>query len=326
MADTTKFEREMIKRLEEKGLSASSIKLYLRNLQKINNNENLTNLRFLKDTEKVLQFLEKYKQNTRRSFLIAITSVLQTDQNTNVKKKLYQTYYDLLKDKNKVLKEAEKENQASPQQATNWVDWEQVQQHHKDLAEKVASFATKKSITAEQYQTLLQYLILSLYTLVPTRRNLDYQRMVIQNKDDKSLPTDRNYILWADKQFLFNVFKTAKKEGAKREPIPESLYQVLDLYRRFHPYYQDHPPNKQTKGSISSVPLLVDYKGNPLNKVNSITRILNQIFKKRVGSSLLRHSYLTGRYGKVLQEMKEDASKMSHSLETQKNYIIEPAK
>ena len=325
MAEYTKFEKKLIESLQKKGVSDSSIKLYIRNLQKVNGDKNLTTLGFLKHTDDVLQFLENYKENTRRSFLIAITSILQTDQTTNPKKKLYQIYYGLLKDKNKDLKENEKKNRASIQQAENWVHWDDVLLKHKELAQRVSTFATKKQITKQQYDTLLQYVILSLYTLVPARRNLDYQRMVVQNQDRDDLPSDRNYVLWKEKQMLFNVFKTSRSEGSKREPVPQPLYDVLSIYLRHHPYYQHHKPSKQKSGTISTVPLLVYSDGKPLDKVNSITRILNTIFEKKVGSSMLRHSYLTGKYGNVLSEMKEDADKMSHSLETQKNYIIDPS-
>lgn len=322
--ETTQYERQLVGRLEEKGLSPSSIQLYLRNLQKINGNQSLKNLGFLKDTDSVLTFLNKYKENTRRSFLIAITSVLQTDQTTAPKKKLYQKYFDLMKEKNRVLKAQEKENKATPEQVANHTPWEQVLEKHEELKKQVEAFQHKKQLTEEQYNTLLQYVVLSLYVLTPTRRNLDYQRMVLQGRDESNLPNDRNYLLWKQKQFLFRVFKTAKKEGEKREPVPPALFDVLELYRRHHPYYQHHPPNKQAKGSVSTVPLLVDYAGKPLLAINSITRILNQIFQKRTGSSALRHAYLSSKYGAVLQEMKDDADAMSHSLETQKNYILYP--
>jgi hypothetical protein len=61
--------------------------------------------------------------------------------------------------------------------------------------------------------------------------------------------------------------------------------------------------------------------GEPLDKVNSITRILNRIFGKSIGSSMLRHSYISSKYAAVNEEMKEDAKNMSHSLGMQKEYI-----
>jgi hypothetical protein len=65
----------------------------------------------------------------------------------------------------------------------------------------------------------------------------------------------------------------------------------------------------------------VYYDGKPLSQVNAITRILNKTFGKKVGSSMLRHIYLSSKYGKVVDEMKEDANAMSHSVDMQKDYI-----
>lgn len=58
------------------------------------------------------------------------------------------------------------------------------------------------------------------------------------------------------------------------------------------------------------------------SSVNSITRILNKVFGKKVGSSMLRHIYLSSKYGNVSKEMKEDAKIMGHSTEVQKNTYI----
>ena len=56
-----------------------------------------------------------------------------------------------------------------------------------------------------------------------------------------------------------------------------------------------------------------------------ITKRLQRITKdrlgKRMGSNLIRHSYLSHKYGGVTEEMKEDSNIMGHSLETQQKYI-----
>jgi hypothetical protein len=61
--------------------------------------------------------------------------------------------------------------------------------------------------------------------------------------------------------------------------------------------------------------------GEPIVAVNAITRVLNKVFGKKVGSSLLRHIYLSSKYGDTLAEMKKDSAAMGHSLEVQKTYI-----
>jgi hypothetical protein len=67
--------------------------------------------------------------------------------------------------------------------------------------------------------------------------------------------------------------------------------------------------------------LLVKADGSPLNTVNSITRILNKIFGKKIGSSMLRHIYLSSKYGDTIKEMEKDGVAMAHSSSVQREYI-----
>jgi hypothetical protein len=43
------------------------------------------------------------------------------------------------------------------------------------------------------------------------------------------------------------------------------------------------------------------------------------VFGKNVGSSMLRHIYLSDKYN--IKEMKEDAEKMGHTVEQQRDYM-----
>jgi hypothetical protein len=52
-----------------------------------------------------------------------------------------------------------------------------------------------------------------------------------------------------------------------------------------------------------------------------MTKIFNKIFNKKISSSALRHIFLSDKYGDVVKEMKEDADKMGHSVQQQKEYI-----
>ena len=46
-----------------------------------------------------------------------------------------------------------------------------------------------------------------------------------------------------------------------------------------------------------------------------MTRILNKIFGKSVGSSLLRNLYLTNKYGDIVEELKKDTKNMATSVD-----------
>jgi hypothetical protein len=64
------------------------------------------------------------------------------------------------------------------------------------------------------------------------------------------------------------------------------------------------------------------YDGTPLKTSTQMTRILNKIFGKKIGCSMLRAIYLTGKYGDVVKDLKEDTESMGTSSNTaMTNYI-----
>jgi integrase len=319
----TPFKTGLVNKLKaEKGLSDSSIKMYVRNLEKLNDDMPLKNLNFLKDTEAIVNKLSDYKENTKRGYLISICSALSLDKDTKSKKKLYDAYFKLMVDKNKELKAVEKTNEMTETQKENWIDWKDVEAKLNELKEKVAKFAGAKEINEHNYNTLLSYVILSLYYYKQPRRNLDYQKMIVVKADDPMLPIDKNYLAWDNKEFIFNVFKTSKKEGQQRETIPESLLEIITTYFKFHPYFKSNPISKVKKANNNTGQYFLQYyNGTPLDKVNSITRILNKIFDKSIGSSMLRHSFLSDKHKDTIQTLKEDAEAMGHSVSQALDYV-----
>ena len=276
-------------KLREKGLSESSIKLYLRNLEKLNDDKPLANLNFLKKKKEIMEKLESKKPNTKRNYIISIVSVLQTDPSM---KKTYDQYFADMKDINKVLKEAESKNEKSETQKNNWIDWKDVLEVYEKYKSEVKKISSLKNINQQQYNILLAYLILSLYVLFPARRNADYQNMFII-KNMKVPDDDKNYADLTNKKFYFRKYKTAKTEGEQEFDIPADLADVIELFLK-------HYPNLNKKTKKICVPLLVNYDGQRLDKINSITLLLNKIFKKKISSSMLRHIYTSYRTKELL--------------------------
>lgn len=304
----TKFKQDLIKKLKDKNLTDSSIKLYLRQLELLNDDQPLKNLAFLSNVENIINKLSNYKPNTKRIYLIAITSSL----NVLDKPKLHKKYYDLMMEKSKEINQ--NKNEASETQKENWLSWEQVINKFNELKEKVSTIKSKE-INQKDYNNLLQYLVLGLYTLQPPRRNADYQFMNIVPKEIND--NSKNYLVLETEEFKFNIYKTSKKYGEQIEKINPELMNIIKLYIKYHPLIK----NKISKNL--NVPFLVYYDGKPFDKVNSITRILNSAFGQSIGSSMLRHIFLTDKYGKVLEEQKRDSMAMAHSTSQQKDYIKE---
>ena len=57
-------------------------------------------------------------------------------------------------------------------------------------------------------------------------------------------------------------------------------------------------------------------------KSQDITRLLNKIFGKSVGSSLLRNMYLSNKYSNIVEDLKNDVKDMGTSLEVALNNYI----
>ena len=310
-----KFNEQKYGRSKDKTLSSNSIKLYLRNLEKLNDDMPLKNLNFLKDITVIEDKLSDYKENTKRGYLISICSALNTESDKKFNK-TYDSYYKLLCQKNDTIKSNEGENKMSETQKNNWIKWDDVKTKMEELKDKVDIFKKSKEINEHNYNTLLQYIVLSLYYYKQPRRNQDYYQMEIIKKYSPDMEIDVNYLSIDDKEFIFNIFKTSKSEGIQKEDIPDELMEIINIYLKYHPLIK----GKMIKIN-QKVPFLVYYNGTKFDKVNSITRILNKVFGKSIGSSMLRHIFLSNKYGDIIEEQKKDAKAMGHSVEQQKDYV-----
>lgn len=312
----TKFKQDLHNKFKEKNINETSINLYLRNLEKLNDDEPLKNLKFLSPTSTIIDKLVNYKPNTYRGYLISICSSLHFETSKPMTK-LYNEYYDLLIKINKELKEKEKDQEKTPTQKDNWMEWQEVKGVHENLEKEVNKFADAKEINQHKYNVLLEYVILSLYYYIAPKRNQDWTLMNVIYKEEPNLSAGNNYYDVSDEKFIFNKYKTSKTHGELTEKVPPELKSILETYFKFHPLIKGKKITKTT-----NVPLLVYYDGKDFSSVNSITRILNKVFGKKVGSSMLRHIYLSSKYGEVSKEMKEDAKNMGHSTAVQANTYI----
>ena len=120
------FKTEIETKLKEKGLTESSMKIYIRNLEKLNGGE-MKNFNFLKNVEGVLEKLTKYKDNTRISYLISIVSILGVMKGENKPFiKLHKLYQHKMMSTDKEIR-SKPADEKSDSQKENWVSWEEVE-------------------------------------------------------------------------------------------------------------------------------------------------------------------------------------------------------
>jgi hypothetical protein len=300
---------DLRKRLSEKetkkgSLSPSTIDNYMSVVLNLNDKKPFNNLAFLKKTDIIMPKITAYAESTQKTLLATLCSVLGLYKDNSTYKRAFNFYTTKM---NGAVAKAEDTSEANDKQKENWLTWDEVLKRLGEI----------KPDPDSGWSPRLHYMVLALYSLAPPRRNQDYICMSVYKatKKDKidDLPKNKNYLIVSGgvpKQFIFNIYKTAKAYGQQQLNLSPEMVVAMTMY------LEKHPLNvKKTK----EFPLLVDDKGEAITKDNAITRILNRIFGKKVGSSMLRHIYLSSKYN--IADMKDDATAMGHSLEEQKQYM-----
>jgi len=283
-----------------KDLSKSSLDSYKAKLKKLNENKPIKNLNFLNNIDNIKDIIKDYKPNTQRNYIIAVSSVLKCFLNNNKNKKveiLYNQYSKILDEYNTNLKD---QTTMTETENKNWIDKDELEKIYNDV----------KDNYKKDKQAFQNYLLLSLYYLQAPRRNKDYQLLKIVSKYNDQLSNEFNYLDIKKKMFIFNNYKTAKKYNKQEININDDLFLIIQSYIKTF---------KLKDGEY----LLNDLKTNePYKNTNSITLLLNRIFKKKIGASMLRKMYLTTKYSNNSEQLKADAKNMGTSTGViQTNYI-----
>jgi len=253
----------------------------------------------LKNTPSVEIKLENYAESTQKSMISVIVSVLSLYKEGSYKK-IYLYWYNRMMGNREEIDSSKK----TDKQAQNWLNWDIVKAHEKRLEEE--ALANKGGPTG--WNSMLSYMVLSLYTKFSPRRNQDYQYMLVVKNPKQAKSKTENYYVIDTNEFIFNKYKTSKTYGEQKFEVPDDLAQVIKLYLKSHP--------NTKKGAYQ---FLVNFDGSPLQSINAITRILNKIFGKKIGVSMLRHIFLSNMLN--IDEMKQTADEMGHSLNMQREYV-----
>lgn len=307
---STEFMIQLHKKLmEERKLAESTATQYLQTLFKLNSSKPFNNLAWTKNLEEVQKVIDTYAPSTQSNQYMVLTSALSLFGDKSTYKSAYKHWKNkMMETKNE--KENEPKHEKNEKQEANWIEWEDVLKKRDELKEKVDAFKSNKKVSANEYETLLKFVVLSLYTDIAPRRN-EFLNMFVVKKHNKDMSNDKNYYDLASHSFIFNVYKTAKTYGQQIVKLPDTLKDTLSIFLKFHPLKNKFP-----------FQLLVKDDGDPLTTVNSITRILNKIFGKKVGSSMLRHSFISSKFGDNVKEMEETALAMAHSPHIQQTTYL----
>ena len=281
-------------------LSNTSVNTYnstLTNLyKKIYGDEDIDINKFNNASE-ILETLKDIPVNKRKSILSAL--VVISDQ-----KQYRDQMLDDIKEYNKeTAKQKKTENQIA-----SWVSMDEVKKKFDELKNKAD--LDYKSKYAFNKQEIQDYIILALMggLFIPPRRLKDYCDFKVRNFD-KDKDNYRHY-----SKLHFNSYKTAKTYGEQVIKIPPKLVTIL---KKWENMILDDKFDHKTDY------LLTDINGQPLTNVK-LNQRLNKIFGKKVSCNQLRHTYLTDKYGDLINkknELKEDFKMMGSSIAQELVYI-----
>ena len=295
---------------------SSTEEIYRKNIERLCGGTDASHFQCLKKPEEIMARLEKYKPTTKRSYIVSIMHYIKDLPKF---KKQYAVYHQMMMDINR---ETSHNNVKSESQEKNWISQEDVINRYVELCKEVQPFMTrKKKITKEDWNKILHFFVLALYTQNPPRRNMDYQNCIIVKKWKEGFSKDFNYFDIHTGNFIFNTFKTASTYKTQ-------ICQTSPEFKKVIADYMMYYPNKAKIGkTVNENPeenafLLVDFEGNRFTSVNSITRILNKIFDRKIGVSMLRNIYLTDKYADTINGITEDASAMGTSSSTIQNQYV----
>lgn len=291
-------------------LAPGTVRTYLANIKKIQllcdvPIETIDDL--IKHRDNVIKCLqESMTPMVRKSKIGTLITILDDKHNEHSDdlKTAILDYRKIMNEDASTVSKDEEDQELSESQRQNMISQDEVMKIYKQVKSEATPIMKLQKINRKQFETLQNYVLLSLYVLIPPRRSLDYTAFKIRNFDESAQSSD-NYMTNFSKtkkkglsSFIFNTYKNSRKMGQQRlDDIPKDLEKILDMWKQY---------NKSNY-------LLVNSMGNPVTQTK-VTHWLNDIFGKNISSSMLRHIYLSNKYKDInLRELKKDAEALGQS-------------
>jgi len=297
----------------KKSIKESTLNKYINDMNKMSKdltNKQLENLKFLDDFDKVIEYLNKFSDHTQKTKLAAIVVSLDSYKgNEELSNKYRKIMIDTANDVNNKYKEGYK----SEKQVKNFTSYEKLLDIQNELEKNVYDdkLDKKLNLSKSEFKLLTNWLISSLYSLIPPMRN-DYSNMkVISKSEYDKLNIDEkkkhNYLVMGRNMFFsFNDYKTSSKHNEIINKIPSDLQKVIKLYLK-------HKPNDNNW-------FIYNIKGSRMSS-NELGKRVTQIFShdgKTIGVSLIRSIIISELVPREQIEFAAQLAKsMGHSTATQ---------
>ena len=139
------------------------------------------------------------------------------------------------------------------------------------------------------------------------------------NKLSDSDKAEKNYLVVPSNNnamfFVLNEYKTRRKYGEKRLHILDGdISKGIKLWLK----HRVMPGHDRDALFFNPKDMVTPADSSALTRI-LITMSKREFDGKSVGSSLIRHMYLSSKYADTVKEMEKDADLMGHSTATQQN-------
>ena len=185
----------------------------------------------------------------------------------------------------------------TPAQEIGMIEPQEVEEIFSRLETNAKHCLKKAQQTPSDLNEIMKWVMLALTggILQAPRRSIDFGCMKWRNIDKS---TD-NYVDIKAGKFIFQNYKTEKSYGSQECEITKPLKVILNKWFRVIPDGCDF--------------VLFDNKMHSLSSPQ-MTHRLNEIFGKKISTSMLRHIYLTKKFGGIdLDELQKTATAMGNS-------------
>ena len=299
MSNAQKFDNKEFKDIIMKNrplLASNTLKTYMASIRKIQSVVNVdadTIDTLIKNREEIAKQLAEVQTPMVRKSKISVIITILDDKHGDHSKELDEALKFYRKEMTMDAAKVDKRELSS------------VMKVYNQLKAEATPLMKKTTLTRKQFETIQNYVLLSVYVLIPPRRSMDYAVFKIRNFNEASDSED-NYMVNYNKNkrkglssFVFNTYKNSKRLGRQvLNDIPKTLEKIIEMWKTYN----------------KSDYLLINNQGKPVSQ-SRIASWLNDIFGGRqISTSMLRHIFLTSKYKDVdLQDLTDTANAMGQT-------------
>lgn len=310
-----------------RNLRDSTLKEYKRNLNKlaifITGFDYDSNKFLIEDFEKIQEYLNGMATSSKKKMISSILVALSPTGMNMVEEKdkaVYDKYKAILLAEQQIYNKSIAGNKKSEKDQENWTTWKSITDVNKSLKKQISAKGINMKTTElkeplDLYK-LQDYLISSLYTMLPPRR-LDFANArVISFKTYKGLAENTKHtsvylVHKSNTNRFFHFGKYAVKSTTAEDvkvDVPKELNKVITLWLKFNktPY------------------LLVSQDGGELT-TNALSKQITRIFKptgKKISVVMLRKIFLSEEFKDDKSKKNDLAEKMNHSVAVQQTAYV----